>query len=57
MNRKDLKELPLVDVIASGYEWTCPCGELNEEMEYKAHYTCGFCAQKVKAAIPEHAYG
>ena len=57
MNRKDLKELPLVDVISSGYEWVCPqCGKLNNEIEYKEHYLCT-CGQEVKTDLPEHTYG
>jgi len=52
------KDLPLVDVIASGYEWICPkCDKLNREIEYKEFYVCQDCEQEVRADIPEHTYG
>jgi len=51
------KDLPLVEVIASGYEWTCPeCDELNKEIEYRGVYTCQNCGREVEADSPEHAY-
>jgi len=50
-------DLPLVDVIASGYEWTCPeCDKLNKEIEYRGAYTCQNCGREVEADSPEHAY-
>jgi len=52
------EKLPLVDVIASGYEWTCPeCDTLNHEIEYKEFYVCQNCKQEVRADIPDHCYG
>lgn len=45
-----------VDVIASGYEWTCPnCGELNKEYEYRKDYYCSSCGVHVETSLPEHA--
>lgn len=45
-----------VDIIASGYEWTCPhCGELNQSYEYRQQYYCSKCDRLVKTDLPEHA--
>ncbi len=45
-----------VDVIASGYEWTCPiCGMLINEIEYTEQVTCGICSEDFKTNFPEHA--
>lgn len=47
-----------VNVVASGYEWTCPnCGELNKEYEYRQDYFCSSCCDHVETASPEHAMG
>lgn len=33
-----------IDVIASGYEWTCPgCGDLRKEIEIKPRFVCKKC--------------
>lgn len=46
-----------VDIIASGYEWICPCCErLNKEIEWKETYICNECNESVKTNPPEHAY-
>lgn len=47
-----------VDVIASGYEWTCPnCGELNKEYEYRPDYYCSCCGEHIETSLPEHCRG
>ena len=46
-----------VDLIASGYEWTCPqCGEINKEIEITETVTCRYCNLKAKVADYYHAY-
>ena len=58
-----------VDMIASGYEWTCPdCGRLNPEIEALTQVICGKsneggdlqgaqgCGHTFSAAPPAHAY-
>jgi len=45
-----------VNLIASGYEWTCPhCQELNKAYEARANYYCTGCGKQVEAGLPEHA--
>ena len=49
-----------VDVIASGYEWTCPrCSTFNTEMCYMSIYTCSNpkCRTSFYTNPPEHAMG
>jgi rubrerythrin len=52
------EEIPLVNVIASGYEWICPeCGYFHEIIEFP-HSTktrCQGCGLHVELDIPEHA--
>ena len=53
-----------VDLIASGYEWTCPnCGKFHREIEAtetvkcvcdKRHNDCG-CGKTFETNSPEHA--
>ena len=44
-----------VDLIASGYEWTCPeCGDLIKEIEIKARVS--HCERTYETAPAEHAY-
>jgi len=46
-----------VELIASGYEWTCPrCGDFQREIEAKAKVTCGKCNTEFATDAPEHAY-
>lgn len=46
-----------VDLIASGYEWTCPkCKELNRIIEYREQVTCSTCSTTFNTNPPEHAY-
>lgn len=45
-----------VDIIASGYEWTCPeCNRLNKEIEYTQQVRCELCQQIFETGLPEHA--
>lgn len=47
-----------VDVIASGYEWTCPeCENLNHVIEYTETVMCEICGKSFSANYPEHAIG
>ena len=53
----DSDESELVDLIASGYEWTCPkCDMPNEEIEVAEHVTCWKCGKTFEANPPEHTY-
>lgn len=46
-----------VDVIASGYEWTCPvCDYMNSMYEYSVEVRCDSCGVMFNANPPEHAY-
>lgn len=54
-----------VDLIACGYEWTCPaCGELNHEIAapelaadgiHNGTVICS-CGKRFRANTPEHAH-
>lgn len=47
-----------VDIIASGYEWTCPnCEELNKEIEWTEKVICKKCKKEYNANEPDHARG
>lgn len=46
-----------VDLIASGYEWTCPhCDARNKEIEISDEVTCWNCEKDFKAGDAEHAF-
>lgn len=46
-----------VDMITSGYEWTCPkCEMVNHEIEIMEEVLCGFCSTTFKTDGAEHAY-
>lgn len=46
-----------VDMIASGYEWTCPKDNtLNHEIEAAEQVTCKVCKTEYYASAPEHCY-
>jgi transcription elongation factor Elf1 len=48
-----------VDMIASGYDWTCPkCNHWNNEIEWKETVVCANaeCGQSFTTNVPEHAY-
>ena len=46
-----------VELIASGYEWTCPeCDKLNHEIEVTVTVKCK-CGQSYSTMPPEHCYG
>ena len=54
-----LQEIPIVDIIASGYEWICPkgeCANYNTEIEVRPYYYCGACGLKVEVGDHLHAY-
>jgi DNA-directed RNA polymerase subunit RPC12/RpoP len=45
-----------IDVIASGYEWTCPgCGDLRKEIEIKPRFVCKKCNLSYAVSDYEHA--
>lgn len=47
-----------VDLIASGYEWTCPnCDDLNKEIGIAETVTCNNCNAAFEVAQTDHAYG
>jgi hypothetical protein len=46
-----------VDLIASGYEWTCPNdGTLNAEIDAPETVICTKCHRRFRASTPEHAH-
>jgi DNA-directed RNA polymerase subunit RPC12/RpoP len=48
--------LETVDLIASGYEWTCPkCEMLNEEIEVAEKVSCRNCRRIFKVQDYQHA--
>lgn len=50
--------LDTIDLIASGYEWTCPwCNRLYQEIEAKEKVYCKFCLMEFETNPPDHAYG
>ncbi|MCK5615776.1 hypothetical protein KAR91_78660 [Candidatus Pacearchaeota archaeon] len=52
------ENVPIVDVIASGYEWICPeCEEMHEVIEFPRNpiVRCPDCGFKVELDLPEHA--
>jgi hypothetical protein len=54
---KTRKSKKAVELIASGYEWTCPlCGDFQREIEAKAKVTCGKCNTEFATEPPEHAF-
>lgn len=54
----DCIEAETVDVIASGYEWTCPkCKNFNNEIQSLEHVKCKECETVFNTQPPEHCYG
>lgn len=48
----------MVDIIASGYEWTCPeCDRLNHEVETLSFVTCRGCDRHFLTGEFHHAHG
>jgi uncharacterized protein (DUF983 family) len=48
----------VVELIASGYEWTCPtCGEFNREIEIPSSVTCKKCRMEFWVEGADHAFG
>jgi hypothetical protein len=58
--RVDKTQKPIyVDMIASGYEWTCPeCDHFNSIAGWQENITCNNpnCGKTFKSNYPEHAY-
>ena len=47
-----------VELIASGYEWTCPhCEKLNEEIEIPDKVKCAVCGKGFEVENADHAWG
>lgn len=47
-----------VDLIASGYEWTCPnCNAHNSEVEITTTVVCYACGTQCRVDEYEHAHG
>lgn len=46
-----------VELMASGYEWTCPCGCLNKEIEVPGNglVKCGRCRRVFRIGEYQHA--
>ena len=50
-------EEEVVELIAAGYEWTCPdCDELNCEIEITEQVTCAQCKRVFKVMDAYHAH-
>lgn len=50
-------DLQVVDVIASGYEWTCPnCDTYNTMTAHTLHVECHQCGGFFETNPPAHAY-
>lgn len=59
-NEKRIENIPVVDVIASGYEWICPeCQTFHKIIEFPKNpvIQCSECGCKVELDLPEHALG
>lgn len=51
-------ELESVELIASGYEWTCPhCDNLNREIELNEEVECEECGRTFSTGEAHHAFG
>lgn len=47
-----------VELIASGYEWSCPnCDKLNEEIEIRDKVKCAGCGRGFEVENADHALG
>lgn len=60
INQTETSPTEFVDLIASGYEWTCPgegCGFLNHEVEATEFVTCSNCKTNYTTNPPDHAQG
>ena len=54
----DVRKLTQVEVIASGYEWTCPnCEHFNSEIEVTETVTCSDCGEVFEVNEYHHAMG
>jgi len=49
-------EIESVELIASGYEWTCPaCDHFNKVVETSETVTCNKCGKEFEVADYHHA--
>jgi DNA-directed RNA polymerase subunit RPC12/RpoP len=47
-----------IELIASGYEWTCPhCNHLNNEIEIPENVVCSKCKREYEVDNTDHAWG
>ncbi|MGD8455578.1 MAG: hypothetical protein PVF83_04265 [Anaerolineales bacterium] len=47
-----------VELIASGYEWTCPhCDYLNKEIEIPEKVVCSRCKREYEVENADHVWG
>lgn len=52
-----LEDFESVNLIAGGYEWTCPiCNSLNEEIEATETVNCKGCNTTFKTNPPDHCF-
>ena len=50
-------EYETVELIAAGYEWTCPaCDQSNKEIEVKKSVQCKSCEREFEVEDYEHAF-
>lgn len=56
MNKNMVKKMDSVEIIASGYEWTCPkCEKLVNEIEVTETVTCPDCEIEYRVSDFVHA--
>jgi hypothetical protein len=49
---------PAVELVATGYEWTCPeCESLNRILGFIPHVTCANCSSDFETILPSIAWG
>ena len=57
-HHSDIEKMEEVELIASGYEWTCPnCDALNNETEITAVVKCEGCHYLYRTGEANHAHG
>ena len=56
-NSRKIEKLEAVDLIVSGYEWTCPCcGNLNKEIEITYIAECLDCGDHFRTGTADHVW-
>jgi hypothetical protein len=51
------QEYERIELIAAGYEWSCPtCNQLNKEIEILKTVQCHACERQFEVADYEHVY-